>query len=384
MIQLGVHGVAFGVSADIVGRVSFVAVPANERPQTVRVITTDAAATEDLSGYAAVVASEESLPAQRVPWIGRCRVDHLCDRDIVLINPRGYVRTVIRHGSRSNSLFATDRCNSFCLMCSQPPREVDDSGKAGELIRIVRLMDPATAELGITGGEPTLLGDGLLQVIAECKTRLPRTSIHILSNGRQLPLAYSQGVAAIGHPDLMFGVPLYSDIDSLHDHVVQARGAFDETVTGLLNLGRCGVPVELRVVVHQLTAKRLVPLSEFIYRNFTFAAHVAFMGLEVIGFAKANLGSLALEPEEYSEQLSEAVAYLAAAGMNVSVYNHQLCRVPRELWPFCRQAISDWKNDYAPECLQCDVRTDCGGFFTWNLQGAGASQVRPIRLAANG
>ena len=105
--------------------------------------------------------------------------------------------------------------------------------------------------MSITGGEPTLFKDDFLQLVSACKTHLPSTALHILTNGR---LFYYDGFArqlgAIDHPDLMLGIPLYSDLDYHHDHVVQARGAFDQTMIGLQNLGRYGVPVEIRVVVH--------------------------------------------------------------------------------------------------------------------------------------
>jgi hypothetical protein len=45
------------------------------------------------------------------------------------------------------------------------------------------------------------------------------------------------------------------------------------------------------------------------------------------------------------------------------VYNHQLCLIPRSIWPFAVRSISDWKNEYHPECLKCAVKDDCGGFF---------------------
>ncbi len=32
------------------------------------------------------------------------------------------------------------------------------------------------------------------------------------------------------------------------------------------------------------------------------------------------------------------------------IYNHQLCLIPRELWPWTVRSISDWKNEYHPEC----------------------------------
>ena len=266
-------------------------------------------------------------------------------------------------------------------MCSQPPREVDDSSKVAELIRIVELMDPATKELGITGGEPTLLGDGLLEVIKACKTVLPRTSLHVLSNGRRFWYpTYAEKLAAVGHPDLMLGIPVYSDIDSIHDYVVQAKGAFDETIIGLQNLARYEVPVEIRVVIQRHTAPRLPELAEFIYRNLTFTAHVAFMGLEITGFARSNFEQLWVDPEDYSAGLEIAATRLATAGLNVSIYNHQLCRLPASLWPFCRKSISDWKNEFAPECNECGVKSDCGGFFAWNLAYAQGRVVRPVPM----
>ncbi len=45
------------------------------------------------------------------------------------------------------------------------------------------------------------------------------------------------------------------------------------------------------------------------------------------------------------------------------IYNHQLCLLNRELWPFAVRSISDWKNRAHPECLRCGVRESCGGFF---------------------
>ena len=97
-----------------------------------------------------------------------------------------------------------------------------------------------------------------------------------------------------------------------------------------------------RVRAHR-TASPVVPaLAEFIYRNLTFAAHVTFMGLEQIGFAVPNLDALWIDPADYSRELQAAVEYLAARGMTVSIYNHQLCTVPRALWPHCRKSISDW------------------------------------------
>jgi His-Xaa-Ser system radical SAM maturase HxsC len=161
----------------------------------------------------------------------------------------------------------------------------------------------------------------------------------------------------------MLGIPLYSDVDSEHDYVVQAKGAFEETVLGIHNLARYCVPVEIRVVIHKQTYRRLPMLAEFIARNFPFAAHVPLMGLEMFGFVHRNFDELWIDPHDYQSELVQATETLFLSGLNTSIYNHQLCLLDRQLWPFARKSISDWKNIYLDVCQRCDVRDECGGFF---------------------
>jgi His-Xaa-Ser system radical SAM maturase HxsC len=161
----------------------------------------------------------------------------------------------------------------------------------------------------------------------------------------------------------MLGIPLYSDVDWRHDFVVQAKGAYEETVAGLYNLARHRVRIELRVVLHKQTTERLPKLAEFITRNLPFVEHVALMGLEMFGFTLQNLADVWIDPVDYAPQLEAAVRTLALGGVRVYVFNHQLCTIPRSIWPFAVKSISDWKNVYLPECDGCAVRGDCGGFF---------------------
>ncbi|RYD39556.1 MAG: His-Xaa-Ser system radical SAM maturase HxsC, partial [Verrucomicrobiaceae bacterium] len=99
-------------------------------------------------------------------------------------------------------------------------------------------------------------------------------------------------------------------------------------------------------------------------RNLLFVDHVALMGLELTGFARANLDRIWIDPADYQSELVEAVGILDRAGMNVSIYNSQLCVLDRSLRPFARRSISDWKNEYMPECEGCDAKAACGGFFS--------------------
>ena len=49
-------------------------------------------------------------------------LNDLKNDDIAVLNPNGNIRTLFQAESLHNSLFVTDRCNSNCLMCSQPPK----------------------------------------------------------------------------------------------------------------------------------------------------------------------------------------------------------------------------------------------------------------------
>ena len=305
-------------------------------------------------------------------------IDYLTDGDVVRIDSNGYVRTLFRKNSSNNFILTTDQCNSYCLMCSQPPKQVNDFDRVAEHIRLIDLIDPETRELVITGGEPTLLKNEFIRLIERCKEKLPRTAIHVLTNGRLFYYRqFAERLGAVAHPDLMLGIPVYSDVDSEHDYVVQAKGAFEETVLGLHNLARYCVPVEIRVVLHALTYRRLPKTAEFIARNFPFAAHVALMGMEMVGFVHKNMDVLWIDPHDYQKELTGATRVLFLSGMNVKIYNHQLCVLDRQLWPFACKSISDWKNIYLEECNGCIVRDQCGGFFQ-SAAKKHSAYIRPL------
>jgi His-Xaa-Ser system radical SAM maturase HxsC len=379
MIPLSTHGKTENIRSLIIGKITHTPLARDQRGDYVLAVDNTSTGF-DSEGYAAVLSQARATRPLTSPLVHDLPVAHFSDGDVVSIDARGYVRTVYRPASHYNSLFVTDRCNSYCLMCSQPPKNVQEPGRLQELQSIVRLINPEAVELGVTGGEPTLLRDHFLELIRTCRDVLPSTALHVLSNGRLFYYgSFARRLANIRHPDLMIGIPLYADNDIEHDHVVQARGAFDETMIGLQNLGRYGVPVEVRVVIHKHTYKRLPELVEFIYRNVTFASHVALMGLELMGFSIPNLESLWIDPWDYRKELEAATLFLATRGMKVSIYNHQLCTVPESVGPFCRRSISDWKNEYLPVCDECAVRSECGGFFTSVAERRHSSHVRPIK-----
>jgi His-Xaa-Ser system radical SAM maturase HxsC len=313
----------------------------------------------------AVIVGEAPSDATRLVRLGE-EFGYLASGDIIAIHAESRrVRTLYRRKSRHNSLLTTERCNHYCLMCSQPPKNVDDSWLLDEIEAAIPLVDPATRSLGFTGGEPLLQWQRFLGILKQTRQHLPATAIHVLTNGRGFAdPVIADAWAAVEHPDLCAGIPIYAAVDHLHDRVVQAQGAFDETVLGVLRLKERGQRVEIRVVLHSLTAPRIAETAAWVARNLPFVDHVALMGLENTGFAIANHDLLWIDPIDYQTELARAVDILDAAKVRTSIYNLPYCVLDRSVWPFAAQSISDWKNAYLPDCDTCAAKPRCAGFFS--------------------
>jgi len=341
-------------------------------------------AQSDIRGYAAIIVQQKVNESTLRPVIHSVRdIDHLQSGHIVVLEPaNGFIRTLYRPESPHNTLFATERCNSSCLMCSQPPIDKDDFAALTERnLKLIDLMSPAPEYLCVTGEEPTLLGDRLLTILSKLRDAMPSTYVHMLTNGRRFAWGdFTAKFAAVCHPNLSVGIPHYSDYAPQHDYIVQARHAFDQTVLGLHQLARHGVETEVRVVLHALTVPRLKHIADFICRNLTFVNHVAFMGMEHIGYAPRNMGELWVDPVDYQEELENSVTILASFGIDVRIYNLQLCVLKQSLWKYSKQAISDWKNVYDAACTGCLVQNRCGGFFQWatKVQSRGIHAITAV------
>jgi len=333
--------------------------------------------------YLAIITSAPTLPSieyQTGYVYGVLSLDHLEEGDIVLLGEDGNIKTMYRANSFYNTILATERCNSNCLMCSQPPKDKNDVPTLFEIYsKVIPLIPKDCFELTISGGEPTLMGEYFFNLVEQITVELPNTELHILTNGRTFAWEHmAERIAQIDNPRMMLGIPLYADYYQIHDYIVQAKDAFNQTMIGLHNLARYCQRVEIRIVLHKQSIPRLAKLSRYIYKNLPFAEHVTFMGLEYTGYTPHNIDTLWIDPFDYKDELEESVEFLARQGMNVSIYNSQLCILPESLWHYAKKSISDWKNDYLPVCQECDKLHDCGGLFTWNLKKC-SDHIRPIK-----
>jgi His-Xaa-Ser system radical SAM maturase HxsC len=305
------------------------------------------------------------------------------DDDVVAYDPVQRKATVLfRDSDVHHSLFLTNRCNSYCLMCSQPPTRHDDSWLIEQAIEVVRHVRHAPPVIGISGGEPLLALEGLRHVLHAITFHWPETAIEVLTNGRLLGTDHVRHVLFSEEPsNVRWLVPLYGHADFLHDFVVQSPGAFDETLDGLLTLQAHRQPIQLRIVLIEPVMEVLEELCRFIGKNLPFVDCVALMACEPTGFALANRALCELDLVSRQWTLAHAARVLARYRVPFVFMNTPLCALPRHLWPHASKSISDWKNVYADECGSCAVRESCCGLFAWHDNWK-PTQLQPIKEAA--
>ena len=122
-------------------------------------------------------------------------------------------------------------------MCSQPPKanHVD----LFPLLERAALLAPATATIGLTGGEPTLFKEQLFQFLDTVSGARPDLRFHILTNAQHFTEA--DGPVLHRHAKtVLWGVPLYAPFAMLHDAIVKKDGAFDRLGQSLAVLARAG------------------------------------------------------------------------------------------------------------------------------------------------
>jgi His-Xaa-Ser system radical SAM maturase HxsC len=287
------------------------------------------------------------------------------DGDVIFINSRRKkVSGFLCNSAKNNTVLVTEKCDNLCSFCSQPPNNNSDTHL---FINAAQAIINFNSEeiVGITGGEPTINKNKFLKFLDMLNLANNKTPLHILTNGR----AFSDKefcnavVSKTKDREVIWGIPLHGHNQTLHDECVSAKGAFLETVKGLMNLSYSGAYIELRTVVTRKNYRFLRNITEFINASFPFIPVHAIMNLEPKGWAKRNFEDLYISPKEQIPYIEDCVMFSNAINQDVVLFNYPLCTIPENLRSNYRKSISDWKNYYPKFCQKCNEKELCGGFF---------------------
>ena len=275
--------------------------------------------------------------------------------DIVSIMPDGIVSILYRTSWQDLTLFITNQCNSACIMC---PQVCENSGHFLDM----------NLQIRITGGEPTVFPDVVVELLEQVHNIYPDTPVSFLTNGRAFKnMKLVERITSIGHSKLLFCIPLYAANYEQHDYIVGSNGAFVDTIKGIFNLFRMRQLVEIRTVLFSKTMGNIKLLADYIARNLPFVRHVAIMGMEYSGYAAKNSEKFWIDPFDYKDTLDSAVLSLHRRGMMTSIYNIPLCLLTERVRFLARDSISAWKKTYPVSCNTCSVKEQCCGIFETSI-----------------
>ena len=280
-----------------------------------------------------------------------------------------------RPNTIGNTILLTEQCDQVCVMCSQPPKKKDYLH--WNLYLQAASLIPEGGLLGISGGEPTLYKEELLEFLHDCIVANKNLQINVLTNAQHFDES-DIGLLSALNKNVLWGVPLYSDNATEHDRIVGKEGAFENLKKGFNCLLKSGSRVELRTVLLQSNYPSLVKLSKFVARHFTWIEKWAIMQLEPMGYARIEWPLKFVDTTILSETLEQAVVTAEASGIYTLLYNFPLCVVPPSLRTFCVKSISDWKQKYLSNCDGCSLKNSCCGFFEWYDRQEGYSSIKAV------
>lgn len=287
---------------------------------------------------------------------------------------------IYRISSNDNCLVPTNQCNSGCIMCPQPAFCPDVDGvDLRRISRTIEMINKSTEFLMLSGGEPTLLKENLVEILSLCNRHLPSTRIAILTNGRLLSYSsFVDHLCSVAHKKIAFCVPIHSYQEVSHDRITQVPGSFRQTTRGISNLLNKGSEVEIRVVVQQANYDDLPRVSKYIADNLHGVAKVVFMAMEASGRAAKNCDKIWVPFNEINCCLEEAIVALLSKGIDVAIYNFPLCKISKPFRSLCADSISDYKVRFLNECDNCGKKARCGGVFAASLRLLQSEGVSPI------
>ncbi len=288
---------------------------------------------------------------------------------------------IAQEEDREAVFMVTEACNSNCVMC---PMSSDQRRRGLSLSReeaqgLLDQIDEHTEHIDITGGEPFLQAELVLDILRQLNERWPQIPVQVLTNGRALCIPRIQRMLyPLLTPRLRFAIPVHAGSAALHDAITQSPGSFEQTLRGLEFLSSSPVQIEIRIVGHRKNVEHLDELCDMLLRSGLRINVVNFIAMEMNGSAAHNRDGLWVDYRTFFDAAKPLIHRFVHAGIDVGLYDFPLCAVDRAYWPITKKSITAWKVRYPGVCDMCNEKSACGGLFRSTCL-LGLFPVSPIR-----
>lgn len=305
----------------------------------------------------------------------------LIDYDVIEIVNNKDIKVLYRDDSEDNAILVTNQCNSNCIMCpdSDFVRNTNENPDIRKILEQISCIPDDTKHITITGGEPGLLKEDLINVLRKCKECLPETEFLLLSNGRIFSNTLFVNKVKENIPNnIRIAIPIYANSAEIHDSITRATDSFEQAVIGIKKLLNRDIPVEIRIVVLKKNYNILEEIANFIKREFPKVTIVNIMALEMTGNAYKNREEVWVNFDKIKEPIYRTSKILIEAGIETNLYNFPLCNLDEKVYSISRKSITDYKVRYKPECIECKAKEKCGGFFNSTIN-VKEIKIEPIK-----
>lgn len=291
--------------------------------------------------------------------------ENVVDGDILIFHQKSKkISTYLTNFSNENTILVTERCNSKCIFCCQPPKTKNDEYLFEEAYKAIINFE-TNKFIGISGGEPTYNKEVFYSFLNKLNSNKNNNSLHILTNGKSFEdYEFTKKICKESLRNVVWAIPLYGFNSKIHDMIVRSENSFDKTTKGIINLLEFGQNIEIRIIPNKLNIKYLENIIEYIFSTFKIVNNISIMNIEPIGYARKNYEELYLEIKEQNIFLEKAIYKARLYNLKIFLYNYPLCLLSKEIRDYSIKSISDWKNYYLEDCNFCNRKNDCCGFFT--------------------
>ena len=213
------------------------------------------------------------------------------------------------------------RCNNHCRFCVQGDKRdrLPDKTTAEVCATLVEARSWAD-EVVFTGGEATVRAD--LPELIEHARDLGYRLIQLQTNGRTLgnPRAVTRLVEA-GVTE--FSPALHGPGPAVHDHLTGSEGSFRQTVRGIRNVKRLGLPILLNSVVTRANTPHLPAMAALCVALEVDQFQLAFV--HALGTAAVNFEEIVPRLGRVAPLLQQALSIGQRAGVRVMTEAVPLC-----------------------------------------------------------
>lgn len=285
------------------------------------------------------------------------------------------------------------QCNCDCIFCA-----VADSRHLPNLPfdRVVEHLEIGAANgltrLTLSGGEPTIRRD--LSEIVSTARRLGYSHIQVQTNARAL--AKRQVAERLFEAGVDVFLPsIHGHKADLHDAIVRAKGAFDQTVRGISNIVALQrTPVSTNTVITKQNYASMPQLGELLIGLGAKQVQLSYVQAE--GNAKNAIRDIGPAMSDAYPFLGETITLCAKAGVEVLVDGIPQCILPgyhvlaRDMRKVPRVAGVTDNNDIvlggtpdkpkSKSCAECRFSPKCGGVWRKYLEMYGWSEFSPVAV----